>query len=372
MNMAGRAIAAAVIMSLAACSGAPRNDDEHSRLVSPEARATALSRARVWREPEVPIEEADLSKNPPGSFSETDEVRCTFVREPASGTTPKFHCRTRDGVELKVKYGANNPELPAEIAASRLLSALGFPVDHVFRVRSVQCVGCPPDPFGAMQCLARGGTEPACLAGASSDRPSMFAPVTIERPLEGRRIESTPDQGWSWFELDRIDPRAGGATRAEVDALRLMAVVLAHWDNKGPNQRLLCPPGAGLRGGVCAAPLAIVQDLGATFGPLKLDLPNWQRSQVWADARSCIASMKALPYNGGTFGEHAISEQGRQFALRLLRRLTTPQIRDLFTGSGVTALDSIVGAAHEPGAWTRAFLAKIDAIEAAGPCPPGL
>ena len=37
-----------------------------------------------------------------------------------------------------------------------------------------------------------------------------------------------------------VDPSKGGAPRAHVDALRLLAVFLAHWDNKAENQRLVC------------------------------------------------------------------------------------------------------------------------------------
>ena len=79
--------------------------------------------------------------------------------------------------------------------------------------------------------------------GPSADRVVTFEHALIERPLDGDKIEATKDQGWSWYELDAIDPKAGGSTRAEVDALRLMAILLAHWDNKGANQKLLCPAG---------------------------------------------------------------------------------------------------------------------------------
>ena len=58
-----------------------------------------------------------------------------------------------------------------------------------------------------------------------------------------------------------------------------MAVLLAHWDNKAENQRLVCPPGAEGPEGTCSKPLAIMQDLGATFGPVKVDLNNWRQDQ---------------------------------------------------------------------------------------------
>jgi hypothetical protein len=358
-----------LVFLLAGCSGATPASTKRDALVTPESRDASLARAHVWREPDLPIERIDLSHNPPGPFRDADDVTCTFLVEAVDGTTPKFHCRTQDGVEIRVKYGPQNPELPAETAASRLMWALGFPVDHVFRVHSVRCLGCPDDPFRALRCVATGGAHDQCLAGARADRAAIFNEPTIERRKEGHIIESLPEQGWSWFELDRIDPHIGGAPRREVDALRLIAVLLAHWDNKGSNQRLLCPPGVPYTDGVCAAPLAMVQDLGATFGPLKLDLPNWQHTQMWADAKSCIATMKALPYDGGTFGEHAISEEGRQLTLRLLRRLSAAQIRSLFVGSGATQLNQVVAAAHDPDAWTKAFLDKVNQIESAGPCP---
>ena len=64
-----------------------------------------------------------------------------------------------------------------------------------------------------------------------------------DRAAAGRQgIEAFEDQGWAWFELDRIDAARGGAPEPKIDALRLLAVLLAHWDNKGANQRLICPP----------------------------------------------------------------------------------------------------------------------------------
>ena len=101
------------------------------------------------------------------------------------------------------------------------------------KVHSVRCRGCPPLPQQALQCLEKGEPATVCLQGAAPDRDRHVQQAVIERPLEGEKIEATKDQGWSWYELEKIDPKAGGSSRAEVDALRLMAILLAHWDNKG-------------------------------------------------------------------------------------------------------------------------------------------
>jgi hypothetical protein len=342
-----------------------------SGLVTAAQRDRALASARVWRAPATPIEAANLGDNPTdeGSFPDTTTVSCRFLVEAVNGTTPKFYCTLDSGEAVKVKYGQSNPELAGEVAATRLLRALGFPADRMYVTSSVRCWGCPPFPFTALKCIERTGAEGLCTTGASADHAVMFPGAVIERTLPGRKIEALPDQGWSWFELDRLDPPRGGSARAEVDALRLVAILLAHWDNKGPNQRLVCPDGQGLPDESCAAPLLMIQDLGATFGPLKIDLHNWRAVPMWEDRAACRVSMKTLPFDGATFGARRISEEGRQFALKLLRPLTWSQLSALFTTSGVTRFDHVIGEAHDADGWVTAFLAKVDQIAAGGPCP---
>jgi hypothetical protein len=368
MSFRVRSVLGALTLAVLGCS---RQTEHSGRMLTPAQRDEVLARARVWRAPSTPIGKADLGRNPAPTdgFKDTEDVTCRFVVESVGGTTPKFHCRLPSGDVLKVKYGASNMEIPAEVAATRLLEALGFYADRMYRVHAVRCVGCPPFPFEALQCIEKTGAEGTCLRGAEAGRAVEFSPAAIERPRPGRKVEATPDQGWAWFELDRVDASRGGASRAEVDALRLVAIALAHWDNKSENQRLLCPLEAGATVEACQAPVAVVQDVGATFGPLKIDLLNWRRVPVWSEPGGCRVSMKALPFEGGTFGEHAISEEGRQLALTLLRQLSSDQLRALFVGSGITMFEHVLAEAREPDHWVAAFIAKVNEIAAAGPCP---
>ena len=349
----------------------PKEKPNPEAAITPEQRDAALAAARVWIAPATPIAKFDFAVNPPGkgAFDSAADVDCTFKDKKAGGTTPKFYCTLADGETIKVKYGEPNGEIPSEIAATRLLSALGFPTDRMYRVKSVRCKGCPPLPQQAQQCLEKGGPAVVCMQGASESRVITFEHAAIERPFDGRKIESADDQGWSWYELEKIDPKRGGSSRAEVDALRLIAVLLAHWDNKGENQRLVCPEGKDRPDGSCAAPLAIVQDLGAAFGPKRMDLPNWRQVSIWTDARRCQVSMSMLPFNGATFTDRQISEEGRQFALKLLRGLSPAQLNTLFTAAGVTSFGHVLTEAHSPQAWTDAFVAKVEAIASGGPCP---
>ena len=145
--------------------------------------------------------------------------------------------------------------------------------------------------------------------------------------------------------------------------------MLAHWDNKGANQRLICPSGRELTDGGCAAPIAMIQDLGATFGPNRVDLPNWQATPVWRDRAACTVSMRPLPYGGATFPDRQISEAGRLMLVGLLEQLSRKQLKDLFTASRMTRFDGIAAESRNPDAWVKAFLDKVQQIREAGPCP---
>ena len=351
----------------AASDAAPDTAPDARRL-----RDAALASAIVWVPPTTPVREADLAANPGADrqFSPDDVLHCRFMLDEVGGTTPKFYCELSGGERVKIKYGLANPELPAEVAASRLLTALGFPTDRMFVVAGVACQGCPRFPFQAQRCYQRTGSRTACFFGGidhNSVRHFDFA--VVERRLDGRVIESFDDEGWAWFELDRIDPARGGSPRSHVDAFRLMARFLGHWDNKSPNQRLVCPAPSERPGGGCASPFAIMQDLGATFGPLKIDWHNWTRDRIWKDAATCTISMAHMPWAGGTFPETRVSEEGRLMLAGLLEQLSVSQLRTLFESARVPSHDQVSARSGSADAWIGTFLDKVAQIKSGGPCP---
>ncbi len=357
-----------LFMGSAGCDASASQVDSSS--TNMRIRDEAFARARVWSNPEIPIAQFDFAANPPRGFQISDDVSCRFVIQKLSGRTQKFHCQMPDGRIFKVKYGAQNAELQAEVAGTRLLRALGFSADDMFVVRAVHCDGCPRFPFHSLQCNETLELPALCFGGPfAGDGVQTFTSAVIERRFEGTVIEGFDDQGWNWYELNRIDASRGGATRAEIDAFRLLAVVLAHWDNKAANQRLICPTGRELPDGQCAAPVAMIQDLGATFGPIRVDLPSWRATPVWHDRAACTISMRALPYDGATFPEVSVSEAGRLMIVRLLEQLSHRQLRDLFIASRITSYDAIDGEGRDPDAWARVFEDKVREIRTGGACP---
>lgn len=320
-------------------------------------------------EPETPIESARLGDNPDDRFRADQVVRCRFEPQKASGNSAKFDCALPDGAVVKVKYGRDNPEVFAEVIASRLLSALGFPTDRMYVVAGVECAGCPARPFEASQCLGRqGATVERCVGTLDYEKVRTLPDAVIEIPLPGRRIEAGKRSGWGWKELVKVDREAGGASRAQVDAFRLMAVFLAHWDNKPENQRLVC---LGEEEGdtACDIPLAMVQDLGATFGPNKLHLPGWKAVPIWADAASCRVSMLSLPYGGSSFSDTQVSEAGRLFLADRLGKLSAAQVRELFHGARIGRYAPIDAASLDVNQWVEVFMSKVTAITRRPPCP---
>lgn len=242
----------AVLVSFAAPAVFAQRDpaDKAESAAYAAAQDAALRRAQVWSEPDTPIECARLGENPEGpeALALNRVVSCFFRPGSVSGSTPKFDCELESGVKVKVKYGRENAEVYADVIASRLLAALGFPADRMYVVDRVRCYGCPADPFAGLQCVNDGGSIEGCFPNLDETKYVEFDTAVIEQPLKGRRVETRLERGWKWEELDKSDPAAGGAPRAHVDALRLLAVFLNHWDNKAKNQRLLClgeedPPG---------------------------------------------------------------------------------------------------------------------------------
>lgn len=318
-------------------------------------RNEALTRAKIFRDDRFDAASVDFAVDPNRAIVDPALTSCKYKPDESSGTTPKFDCELPTGEKIKVKYGWTQ-EIPSETAATRLLHAMGFGADRVSRVETVRCYGCPIQPFHTRALL-----EMLSLDGYFDKRIDYsshrdFKQVSVERNLDGEAIEAGSERGWAFYELDKIDPLRGGATRAEVDALRLVAVFLHHWDNKSGNQRLIC---VDAKTADCKHPLAMIQDVGSEFGPKKADLRQWKSQPVWSDAATCVVSMKGMPYKGGTFHDIGISEGGRRLLADRLRPLSAHQIRALFTAGGFEDVPS----------WTAAFQDRVRQIVDRSGCP---
>jgi hypothetical protein len=306
------------------CASAPRSKGPRSPLehLTKEARRDLIRRAQVWAPTDIPAMDIKAGPQGEGAYAPGAIVTCNKTDEKGTGHSPKFYCKVPPDDEIKVKYGASNGEVYAEVVATRLLWALGFGADRMYPVQVV-CRGCSTDPFH--------DPRPA-------PSPVTFDPATIEQKLPGKTLESKPDSGWKWPELDLVDEPAGGAPLAHRDALKLLAVLVKHTDSKAQQQRLMCLPGfEDAARGTCGRPLMMINDLGVTFGKPNLangnpkgslNFENWKSSRVWKDPDECVANLKKS--FTGSLNNPRISEAGRKFLADLLVQLSDDQIRDLF------------------------------------------
>jgi hypothetical protein len=368
--------ACALALALAACTApatrlppgnyTPRADAQDGPTLPPDraaaVRAEALRRARVWDEPPVPIAQADLGVTSGGgadALRSDSRLVCRFLFRSSPGYSPKFHCVQPGGDVIKVKYGWNSREVRTEVASTRLLSALGFGADRMYVVDRVRCFGCPAYPHEKVAWFN--------MLRVDYTRYRDFDFVSVERPLPGRELETEGLKGWRWDELAQIDPARGGSTRAEVDALRLAAVFLSNWDLKDANQRLLCLPAEG--DAPCARPFAYMHDVGTTFGPHSMNIQAWTARPVWADAPSCLVSMKGLPFDGGTFVDARISESGRRFLADRLGALSDVQIDTLFRSARFPDFPWDEEEEGDVPRWVAAFRERVRQIADRAPCP---
>ena len=342
----------------------PRPRAPKERVVSDAERLETLARAQVWMQPRTPIRKAWLGAD----ASAPKELACRFKLSTLGGTTPKFDCDLETGETIRIKYG-KGPEIPAEAAATRLLSALGFGADTITLVERLRCYGCPAEPFSTMRAVEVTRAEPVYKHVIDYNDHREFGWVALERKVDAPAIESATVEGWAFFELEKIDARKGGAPRAHVDSLRLMAALLAHWDNKPENQRMVCLAENWQDGTPCPKPFLMIQDAGATFGPSKVDLVDWESAAIWDDRAQCTVSLKHLPYEGATFGHVRITDGGRRHLARLLSQLSDQQLVDLFMGARFDKKHGIFTGAHPVSEWVRVFKAKAKQISDGPACP---
>jgi len=257
----------------------------------------------------------DLMAGPEGlgSFAPNESISCAYLEKALSGRSPKFACLIPPADELIVKFGRDNGEVYAEVAASRLFWALGFYAERIYPVR-VDCRGCPSNIHGSEM-------------------------SSIQRKLAGKDVDNHDTLGWAWPELDLVDSAVGGASQAQRDALKLLAVFIQHTDSKPEQQRLVCvdkrekDPGDD----PCRDAVMMVHDLGLTFGHANLfnrnsvgsvNLNEWSHANMWKDPTHCIGN---LPKSAtGTLDNPIIREEGRKFLADLLVQLTDVQLHDLF------------------------------------------
>jgi hypothetical protein len=275
-----------------------------------------------------------------GAVIPTTDVK--IVLEQNSGGEDRAHLYARsdtanadeiDADRFKVKYldqappahGPRFNEVFTELAASRILWALGFPADHVYPVASVACVGCTATPFESK--LKK---NDATLGGP----PDVFRTVTVEREIPWSEIDPDNDETWSW--RDAAQYYSSGiftaAQKVEYDAYRLALGLFNYHNAIDVQNRVAC---AEFKAGasnprVCTKPYIFVQDLGSTFGKdrfllanLRGDIAAWRSQTVFKNAAACELRARLE-------GDRQVLEAARALMVERVKALDRDRVREIF------------------------------------------
>ena len=262
---------------------------------------------RLWEDPR-PVPGRDLRWGA-GSPDRAPRPPFTFVEEPSSGTQPKIVVTDGAGVTWDVKFG---PEAHAEVAASRLVWALGYFVDEVYFVAD-----------GVV-----GGVEDLGRAGEAVSATGAFTAARFERRDEHmRRL----DRSWSFD----ANPFAGSK---ELSGLKILMTLVSNWDVEGDrNNRIV----EVARPGQEVHRRYMVSDLGAAFGRMGRRLTNhskWQlehyRQEGFID--EVDGDEVEFDYDGLESNMDSVPLEHARWFAGLAGELTPAQVRQAFEAAGAT------------------------------------
>jgi hypothetical protein len=199
----------------------------------PQDRASEKSRsALMWRDP-GPLDSRDLFWGS-GAPDGVPQPPFRFKEEDTSGTQPKLLVSDAGGSLWDVKFGA---ESRSEIAANRVVWALGYLVEEAYFIAEGEILGAPR--------LERANEYVAADGRFTAARFKRRNPA----------MERT-DDGWSFAQNPFVGTR-------DLSGLALVMNLINNWDIEGPRNnailRVTRPDGS-------VEHWYIVADLGGTFG----------------------------------------------------------------------------------------------------------
>jgi hypothetical protein len=261
----------------------------------------------IWRDPGK-ISEKDLFWGS-GSENRAPKPPFKFVEEEAKGTQPKVEVTDAGGEKWKVKFGK---EVHSEVAATRLLWAMGYYAEETYFV-----------PSGKIEGITQ------------LHRAKQF--IAPDGSFEGARFEKRPKNiertkiAWAWGDNPFIGTK-------ELSGLRILMTLINNWDTRRVSKNNVVLRIAGTDGTV--EDWYVVEDLGSSFGKMgrylfvtrnRWDLEDF-KTQKFIDGVS--GNMLDLHYQGGARSINKVPLDHAQWFSGLLSQLTVNQVRRAFEAAG--------------------------------------
>ena len=287
----------------------------------PASQPNGINLNELWEDP-LDIANRDLFHGPGGaSLTPDDSAQFTFVKADLSGYSKGYDVSSPDGATWNVKLG---PEAQSEVAASRLLWAIGYHQPPTYYVPRWTLVGEQTGP-----------------------------------QAEGRfRLES-PDRKvvgeWSWYENEFV------ATQP-FRGLVVANLMINNWDWKTSNNKIVeADGGQGVRRQF------VVRDVGASLG--KTTFPSWLKwlpiRGFGQGTRNDIDGFESQGFIQSTKGEQVefdykgihrpvlkvLTVADVVWTSRLMARVSEQQLHDAFRAAGYSP--------EHAGRYVRKLKAKI-------------
>jgi hypothetical protein len=298
-------IVAAGILSFPAVAVAQDRDEQ--------VQGLSANPPMIWEE-RGPIEELNLFWGD-GSPDRVPAGPFTFVAEDVGGTNPKAHVRDVNGVLWGVKW---DEEVHSEIAASRLAWAMGLRVDEAYYV-----------PTGTIVFPGRQRPTFQRIGSFIDSRGNLKSAARFERWDPEQKIQGD----WS-FEEHPLMAEGG------YSVLVLMNVIMANWDAKDANLKLLSVPGT-----MGTTDWYMVGDYGACFGKMGglTSHSKYRLSDFLANPpviRSVSGDTVYLNYKGSNAAAHeSVPLEGARFFASRAAALTLAQVQDAFRAANANEQD---------------------------------
>ena len=155
-----------------------------------------IRRAQVWTPTDVPAMDIKAGPQGKGAYAPGETITCDKTDEEGTGKSPQVLLR-----------GRRRTTSSRSSTGSR--TARSTP-----RSWPRGCSGPWASRWtGCTRCAWCAGDAPRIPSTIPSPAPSpvTFDPAAVERKLPGKAMESKPDSGWKWPELDLVDESRGGA-----------------------------------------------------------------------------------------------------------------------------------------------------------------
>ena len=280
--------------------------------------AAAADTKRVIWISRAPVEQLDLFWGI-GAVGRVPKPPFTFVAEDTSGTKPKIQVKDQAGVTWTVKLPGLKPEqneVHAEIAASRIVWALGYFADENYFVPTAKIEGV-------------------------KDLKRAAAFVGPDGTIQTARFERMPE-GAERFAEWNIEKNQFDGTK-ELSGLKMLMVLLGNWDLTTHNTWIQRVKTAGSPD---VEERFLVTDLGSTFGrmtggknaaPSRWNLTEYRNAKVVSDV-----SAGHLVFKNPLMGNAPLKiplEHARWF-VSMASKLTDDQLRQAFTAGGASVSEA--------------------------------